>query len=445
MSNLDKRILVVDDEKDFRELLVKRLNRKNYFASGANSGEKALEFLAKEVFDLALIDLRMPGMDGLELLSRIRESQPEMEVVVLTGHGSTESAVEAMKRGAYDYLTKPADLTELQVLLDKAMEKVVLKRRNLGLSAALERENVGRYHGMLGTSVKMEKLRQLIRKVADSSSPVLVEGESGTGKELVSRALHFESKRGDAPFIVVDCSALPEQLLESELFGYEKGAFTGAQTAKPGLVEMADGGSLFLDELGELAIGLQAKLLRFLESGEFRRVGDNRLRRVQVRAIAATNRNLAQEVETGNFREDLFYRLNVLRIKVPPLRERKEDIPLLTNFYLKRNFPDKELTGEALQALMNHEFPGNVRELFNLLERGALLSDSNLITPQDLFSGSDRKTPGQALTLAQVEKEHIQKILDAYHWNKTKAAQILDISLRNLYRKIETYDLKPDG
>ncbi|MDN5322111.1 MAG: hypothetical protein PWQ67_565 [Clostridia bacterium] len=445
MSNLDKRILVVDDEKDFRELLVKRLNRKNYSASGANSGEKALEFLAKEVFDLALIDLRMPGMDGLELLSRIRESQPEMEVVVLTGHGSTESAVEAMKRGAYDYLTKPADLTELQVLLDKAMEKVVLKRRNLGLSAALERENVGRYHGMLGTSVKMEKLRQLIRKVADSSSPVLVEGESGTGKELVSRALHFESKRGDAPFIVVDCSALPEQLLESELFGYEKGAFTGAQTAKPGLVEMADGGSLFLDELGELAIGLQAKLLRFLESGEFRRVGDNRLRRVQVRAIAATNRNLAQEVETGNFREDLFYRLNVLRIKVPPLRERKEDIPLLTNFYLKRNFPDKELTGEALQALMNHEFPGNVRELYNLLERGALLSDSNLITPQDLFSGSDRKTPGQALTLAQVEKEHIQKILDAYHWNKTKAAQILDISLRNLYRKIETYDLKPDG
>lgn len=440
---MDKRILVVDDEKDFKDLLVRRLKRKKYWAVGAGSGEEALEFLEHEVFDLAVIDLKMPGMNGIELLSNIKENYPDMEVVVLTGYGSTESAVEAMKKGAYDYLTKPADLAELQILLDKALEKVILKRKNKGLSLALERENIGRYQGMLGTSKKMEELRQLVKKIADSLSPVLVEGESGTGKELVSRALHFESSRQDAPFIVVDCSALPEQLMESELFGHEKGAFTGAQRSKAGLVEIADGGSIFLDELGELAIGLQAKLLRFLQSGEFRRVGDNRLRRVQVRVIAATNRNLAQEIELGNFREDLFYRLNVLRIKVPPLRERKEDIPLLVNFFLQKNFPTKKLSKDAFQQLMKYDFPGNIRELFNILERGALLCEGGIITAKDLFSSYDGHAQEEQLTLAQVEKVHIQKILDQNSWNKRKTAEILDISLRNLYRKIEIYDLKP--
>ncbi|MBZ4686479.1 MAG: pilR [Clostridiales bacterium] len=441
---MTKKILIVDDEDDFRKLLVKRLNRKNYSASGAATGQAALEILADEVFDVALIDLKMPGMDGLELLQRIKKSQPEMEVMVLTGHGTTESAVEAMKRGAYDYLTKPVDLQELQLLIEKAREKVILKRRNRGLSAALERENIKRYQGMLGVSEAMENLRQLVGKVADSTSPVLVEGESGVGKELVSRALHFESLRADAPFIVVNCGALPEQLLESELFGHEKGAFTGAQTAKSGLVEMADGGSLFLDEVGELALGLQVKLLRFLENGEFRRVGDNRLRGVKVRVIAATNRKLAEEVEKGNFREDLFYRLNVLRIKVPPLRERKEDIPLLADFFLKKNAPQKKLTKEAIEALQNHDFPGNVRELANLIERGALLAEGDLIAPEDLFGSLEKKPQSRPLTLAELEKEHIKKTLDSCNWNKTKTAELLDISVRNLYRKIETYGLKPD-
>ncbi|NLL18560.1 MAG: sigma-54-dependent Fis family transcriptional regulator, partial [Clostridia bacterium] len=289
----------------------------------------------------------------------------------------------------------------------------------------------------------MVRLRELISKVADSSSPVLVEGESGTGKEMVSRALHFESHRAKAPFIVVNCGALPEQLMESELFGYEKGAFTGAATTKPGLVEMADGGSLFLDEIGELPVGLQAKLLRFLESGEFRRVGDTRLRWVQTRIIAATNRNLRQEVEQGNFREDLFYRLEVVKIQVPPLRERREDIPLLAHFFLKRKHPDKEFTPEALEALEKHNFPGNVRELANLVERGALLSDGGLIQGEDMFGYGTlaHKDEGKPETLAEMEKRHIEQVLNYTGWDKKQAAELLGISLRNLYRKIETYNL----
>lgn len=436
-------ILVVDDEDDFRELMLRRLKRKNYSVSGAATAHQALELLAGQVFDVALIDLKMPGMDGLELLRRMKGTLPEMEVIVLTGYGTTASAVEAMKLGAYDYLTKPVDLNELQVLLDKAAEKVSLRRRNQGLSAALARQNLTSLQGMLGTSPAMIKLRQLIKKIADSTSPVLVEGESGTGKELVSRALHFESMRAKAPFIVVNCGALPEQLLESELFGHEKGAFTGAQTVKPGLVEMADGGSLFLDEIGELALGLQAKLLRFLETGEFRRVGDNRLRWVQARVIAATNRNLQHEVKQGNFREDLFYRLNVLKITVPALRERKEDIPLLANFFLKQKAPHKELSREALQALKDYDFPGNVRELANLVERGALLAEDKYIFPGDIFGSSERKSQTKSMTLAEVEKEHIAQILHYTGWDKSRSAQILGISLRNLYRKIEAYNLKP--
>lgn len=436
-------ILVVDDEADFRDLMLKRLTRKKYGVSGAACGQEALELIRDRMFDVALVDLKMPGMDGLELLGHLRNLSPETEVIILTGHGTTETAVEAMKMGAYDYLTKPVDLQELQVLIDKAAEKASLRKKNLGLTAALARENSSSFHGMLGNAPAMVRLRALISKVADSPSPVLVEGESGTGKEMVSRALHFESHRAKAPFIVVNCGALPEQLMESELFGYEKGAFTGAQSTKPGLVEMADGGSLFLDEIGELPVGLQAKLLRFLESGEFRRVGDTRLRWVQTRIIAATNRCLRQEVEAGNFREDLFYRLEVVKIHVPPLRERKEDIPLLANFFLKRKYADKEFAANALEALQNHDFPGNVRELANLVERGALLSDGNIIYAEDMFGHSVQQASrtGRPESLEEVEKRHIQLVLDYTGWDKKQAAEILGISLRNLYRKIETYNL----
>lgn len=438
-------ILVVDDEEDFRELMVRRLTRKKFGVRGAASGEEALELLKDRIFDVALVDLIMPGMGGLELLRQLGNLSPETEAIILTGHGTTETAVEAMKMGAYDYLTKPADLQELQVLIEKAAEKASLRRKNLGLTEALARENITSFHGMLGNAPPMERMRHLISKVADSSSPVLVEGESGTGKEMVSRALHFESNRAKEPFIVVNCGALPEQLMESELFGYEKGAFTGAQTMKPGLVEMADGGSLFLDEIGELPIGLQAKLLRFLESGEFRRVGDTRLRWVKTRIIAATNRNLRQEVEEGNFREDLFYRLEVVKIQVPPLRERKEDIPLLAQFFLKRKHPDKDFAPEALEGLQEHDYPGNVRELANLVERGALLSEGTLIGLEDMFGYGTvpAREAGAPETLAEMEKKHIQRALDYVEWDKPEAAKLLGISLRNLYRKIDTYALAP--
>jgi len=435
-------ILVVDDEADFRELMVKRLSRKGYGVSGAATGEEALALVQDRIFDVALVDLKMPGMDGLALLGHLRAVSPETEVIILTGHGTTETAVEAMKMGAYDYLTKPVDLQELQVLIEKAAEKAALRRKNFGLTAALAREHSSGFHGMLGHSPAMVRLRTLIGKVADSSSPVLVEGESGTGKEMVSRALHFTSHRAKAPFIVVNCGALPEQLMESELFGHAKGAFTGAQATKPGLVEMADGGSLFLDEIGELPLGLQAKLLRFLESGEFRRVGDTRLRWVQTRIIAATNRNLQQEVEAGRFREDLFYRLAVVKIHVPPLRERKEDVPLLANFFLKKHHPDKELAPEALQALQEYDFPGNVRELANLVERGALLCEGKVVRVEDMFGGAPPAAKdGPPESLAEVEKRHIQRVLDYTGWDKKKAAAILGISLRSLYRKIEGYGL----
>lgn len=436
-------ILVVDDEADFRDLMVKRLTRKGYGVSGAACGEEALALIRDRMFEVALVDLKMPGMDGLELLGHLRTVSQETEVIILTGHGTTETAVEAMKMGAYDYLTKPVDLQELQVLIEKAVEKAALRKKNFGLTAALVREHSGSFHGMLGNSPAMVRLRTLISKVADSPSPVLVEGESGTGKEMVSRDLHFTSRRAKAPFIVVNCGALPEQLMESELFGHAKGAFTGAQSTKPGLVEMADGGSLFLDEIGEMPLGLQAKLLRFLESGEFRRVGDTRLRWVQTRIIAATNRNLQQEVEAGNFREDLFYRLAVVKIYVPPLRERKEDVPLLANFFLKRKYPDKEFAPAALEALQAYDYPGNVRELANLVERGALLCEGNLIQVEDMFGAGVHPTAGNRRpeTLEELEKRHIKLVLDYTGWDKKTAAEILGISLRSLYRKIEAYGL----
>lgn len=437
-------ILVVDDETDFRELMVKRLTRKKFRVRGASSGEEALEIIKDLTFDVALVDLKMPGMGGLELLKKLRKVSEETEVIIMTGHGTMETAIEAMKAGAYDYLTKPVDLQELQVLLEKALEKAALRRENLGLKEALARKDANSFHGMLGNSHAMEKLRILIKKVADSSSPVLVEGESGTGKEMVSRALHFESYRKKAPFIVVNCGTLPEQLMESELFGYERGAFTGAHTAKPGLVEMADEGSLFLDEMGELPLGLQAKLLRFLESGEFRRVGDTRLRWVKTRIIAATNRNLEEEVAAGNFREDLFYRLNVVKIQVPPLRERREDIPLLAQFFLNKHQQEKQFVPGVLEELQKHDYPGNVRELANLVERGCLLSEGKWIQLEDMFGYGPSNSPAAAYrpkTIAEMERELIEQTLSYTDWDKKKGAELLGISLRSLYRKIESYEI----
>ena len=436
--SLNAHILIADDEETFRELLVSRLARKGSQVAGVSTGEEALKAIQSRYFDVGVFDIRMPGMDGIELLRRARELQPSLEVIVITGHGTIDSAIEAMRLGAYDYLTKPCNLSELEIVLGKALEKKALVEENRGLREAFKRQAGARE--IIGKSAEVRRVIELTRKVAASELPVLIEGESGTGKELVAQAVHTWSSKASGPFIPVNCGSLPAQLLESEMFGHEKGAFTGAASQRPGLVEMADRGTLFLDEIGEMDPSLQVKLLRFLETGEFRRLGDNRLRRVDARIVAATNRRLDQEVRGGRFREDLYYRLNVLAIRVPPLRERKDDIPLLVEHFLRlRGAHQKEVTPEAMEALLAYDYPGNVRELANLVERGAVLSSGGKIERADLFGLRENLPAYEALTLSEVEKRHILATLKAAGGNKSRAADLLGISVRNLYRKLAEY------
>ncbi|TCS82445.1 sigma-54-dependent transcriptional regulator [Tepidibacillus fermentans] len=448
-------ILVVDDEEDLLQLLVQRLKRKGYKVDGALSGEKSLKMMKEKAYDVGIFDIKMPGMDGIELLKVAKKLVPDIEVIMLTGHGTVETAIEAMKSGAYDYLTKPYNLSELDVIIQKAIEKKQLFEENQRLKEVLQSE--GSQFEIVGEHPKLKMLLEMTKRVSKSHVPVLIEGESGTGKELIARALHAWSDRANQPFIAINSGALMENLLESELFGHAKGAFTGAVTEKKGLVEMAHKGTLFLDEIGEMPLSLQVKLLRFLESGEFRRVGDNQLRKVDVRLVAATNRNLEKEIEMGNFREDLYFRLNVMKLVVPPLRERKSDIPLLAQYFLTKYqslYGEKQLSNEALQALSHYHFPGNIRELSHLIERGVLLSMGKMIQSSDIFPHSlnsveekkERKeevATHTMISLEELERQHIERVLKECDWNKTKAAQILGISLRNLYRKIESYQLEP--
>ncbi|WP_313800439.1 sigma-54 dependent transcriptional regulator [Cytobacillus sp.] len=437
------RLLIVDDEKDLLELLVKRLIRKGYEAKGAVTAEDALLLLKKHIFDIAIYDIRLPKMDGIELLKETKIIQPETEVLMLTGHGTIETAIEAMKFGAFDYLTKPYNLSELEIIIQKAEESRKLKHKNDSMKEIIRQHNEFQ---IIGESPIFTEVLELTRRIADSNVPVLIEGESGTGKELFAKALHYWSCRADEPFVAVNSGALPEQLLESELFGHVKGAFTGANHDKKGLVEAADGGTLFLDELGEMPLLLQVKLLRFLESGEFRRVGDVRERKVTVRVVAATNRNMENEVAEGHFREDLFYRLNVVKLTIPPLRDRKEDIPLFIDFFInKGKNQGKRLSSEAFFELQNYDFQGNVRELQHIIERGILLSRTEQIEAADLLLPTRKISPIEKLqstcSLEELEIMHIEGVLHNVNWNKTKAAEILGISVRNLYRKIEQYKL----
>lgn len=444
-------LLIADDEDGFRELLQQRLTRKGYVVRVVATGTTALEALAEEEYDAAIFDLRMPGATGIEVLRRAQEIQPSLPVLILTGHGSIETAVEAIRAGAYDYLTKPVNLAELELLLKKALERKALEMENRGLREALRQQGAG--VEIVGPSLALQRLMQLTERVAAGDMPVLIEGESGTGKELIARAVHSLSPRAAGPFIAVNCGALPENLLESELFGHARGAFTGAVAAKPGLAELAEGGTLFLDEIGEMALELQAKLLRFLENRELRRVGETRLRRVDTRVVTATNRRLADEVKAGRFREDLYYRLDVVALRVPPLRDRKEDIPLLVEHFLARIGSPKEMTPEAMAVLLEHDYPGNVRELFNLVQRGAILSPDRFIAPEDLGLAPAEAKPAvpqehkphepAVMTLAEMERRHILTVLEHTGWNRAQAAQLLGISVRNLYRKIEAFDLRP--
>jgi DNA-binding NtrC family response regulator len=428
-------VLVVDDDESFRSLVADRLSRTGHRVAAAAGGEAALGLL-QEV-DVAIVDLLMPGMDGLTLLKKIRESRPEVAVVMLTGHGTIDNAVEAMKVGAADYLQKPCSLAEVELRIAQVWEKSRLRKENQQLRAALQHENP--YQGIIGKSPVMKAVFELIRKVKDSPTPVLIEGESGTGKELIARALHFDSTRKDMPFVAVNCATLQETLLESELFGHRAGAYTGAIKDKLGLLEVADRGTLFVDEIGETHPSVQTKLLRVLETGEFRAVGDVQEKKVTVRLVAATNKNLRSEVAAGKFREDLFYRLNVVLIRLPPLRDRGDDIALLARAYLLRK--GRTIGDKALATLMGHSWPGNVRELFNTLERAVLFSSSGRIDSVEIPSGAGAPAPKDG-TLEEVEVAHMKRVLESVQWNISRAAEILGTSRRNLHRKINQHNLK---
>jgi DNA-binding NtrC family response regulator len=435
-------LLIVDDDVELRETLVTRFARQNFAVQSAGCGEEALGLAERRNFDVAIFDMMMPGMTGLELLEKFKASHPECEIILLTGQGSIESAVEAMKLGAFDYLQKPFALKDLEAVAAKAFDRRQLRKENTQLKALVQRTQPA--NEMVGGSPAMQEVFRLIGRAGPSDKAILIQGESGTGKELVARALHASSNRADKPMVVINCAALPETLLESELFGHEKGSFTGAVATKPGLFEVADGGTLFIDEIGELPGSLQAKLLRVLEDGSLRRIGSLQERRVNVRLLAATNRNLAKEVESNRFREDLYYRINVMSLELPPLCERQSDIPLLVTHFLR---PGWEIEPEALEAMERYHWPGNVRQLINALERAKILCDKETIRvkdlPREVVHGSTcAHEASDVLTtddLAAIQRSKVVEVLRREAGNKSKAARALGIDRRKLYRLLEKY------
>ncbi|MCL4426403.1 MAG: sigma-54 dependent transcriptional regulator [Firmicutes bacterium] len=464
------RLLIIDDEKNMRWALSRALRSEGLEIFTAGSGPEGLALLREEKPDLVLLDLKLPGLDGLSVLRQIKAEMPLVAVIIMTAYGSIETAVEAIKAGAYDYITKPFDLEAVKLVLARALENQSLTKE----VAYLRRELETRYsfQNIVGKSAKMRQVFDLIERVADSQATVLIQGESGTGKELVARALHYLSGRRTGPFIAVSCAALPETLLESELFGHEKGAFTGALTRRIGRFEMANGGTLFLDEVGELTPAVQVKLLRVLQERSFERLGGTERIMVDVRIIAATNRNLEQAMREGRFRQDLYYRLNVVPITLPPLRERKEDIPLLVQHFLAKfsrtNPPSNglappggaapsgghfQIAPAALAALMNYSWPGNVRELENVLERACLLCSGGVITreclPAEILaaeegggSGFTLDIPEEGLDLEELEKHLILKALEKSGGNQSQAARLLHLSRYALLYRLEKYGLK---
>ncbi len=440
------RVLAVDDEEPFRRLLKKELTRKGFYAEATPDGEAALRLLKDESFDVILLDIMMPGIDGISLMKKLKADSAPPVVIVLTGKATVETAVEAMKHGVYDYLTKPYKLDELVIVVNRAYEYGKLKIRNQQFQQELLRKEAP--VDFVGKSRQIRSILALIQKIAPTDSTAFIQGESGTGKELVANTLWQCSRRNSFPFVALNCATLSENLIESELFGHEKGAFTSAHQTKFGIVEVADKGTLFLDEIGEMSLGLQAKLLRFLDSGEFRRVGSNRTITVDVRLIAATNKDLPTLIRTGEFRQDLYYRLNVINITIPPLRERREDIPELAGYFLKKYSRklSKDISGftaEALESLNSYHWPGNVREMENIIERAVILCESGKIAPDDLSIPliPSAKEEGTDATLEKMEKEHILRVLRESGGNQSRASRVLGIDRKTLYLKLKKYGI----
>jgi two-component system response regulator AtoC len=441
------KILVVDDEEPLRRLLKKELARKGFSVEAAPDGKTALKLMEDNSFDVILLDIIMPGIDGISLMKKMKRDPESPAIIVLTGKATVETAVEAMKNGAYDYLTKPYKLDELVIIVNRAYEYGKLSVKSRLLQQELVREKAP--FELIGGSAQIREILSLIRKIAPTDSPVFIQGESGTGKELVANTIWHYSRRRDFPFIALNCATLSENLIESEIFGHEKGAFTNAYQTKHGIVEVADKGTLFLDEIAEMPLALQAKLLRFLDSGEFRRVGSNRPLKVDVRMLAATNKDLFELVREGVFREDLYYRLNVINITIPPLRERREDIPELAKHFLDkyRGKLSKDIAGfrpEAIEMLNNYSWPGNVRELENVIERATILCDNENLGPEDIsiprIVDTGEKNSSSS-SLEEMEKEHIVRVLDEAGGNQSKASQILGIDRKTLYLKLKKYGI----
>jgi DNA-binding NtrC family response regulator len=446
-SNIE--LLIVDDENDFRNQAVSYFKRIGFKVDQAEDGEEALNVSTNRMFDVVVLDIHMPGVSGIAVLEQLMKREPAPKVIMLTGGGTIAHAVESMKKGAYDFVTKPVKLEELQRLVVRASKAYVLEKENRQLKAVIRRSEAD--HQMIGQSEQMQEVIRLIERTASSDKPVLIQGESGTGKELVARAIHRSSPLADKPLVVVNCAALAEQLLESELFGHEKGAFTGAIAMKQGLFELADGGTLFIDEFGEMSGGLQVKLLRILQDGTMRRVGSVTEQRVNVRVIAATNRDLEKDVADKNFREDLFYRINVLGIHVPPLRNRRGDIPLLANFFAG---PDWKISDEVMSRLESYSWPGNIRQLQNAIERAKVLAEEDKIELQNLPNAilqtpqvaaaplsNDSLTSASKLDLETLNRMHVEETYSRCKQNKTKTARALGINRRSLYRLLEKFEI----
>jgi DNA-binding NtrC family response regulator len=464
LNNL--RILCVDDEAPIREVMKIELQRMGHDAVICEDGKSALAAADKNSFDAAIVDLRMPGLSGWDVIEHLKSVSPETDVIISTGHGNMEDAIQALRRGAYDFLTKPTKLAVISGVLNRVAEKRALRNKALALETRLK---VVEGSKIVGNSLPMLRVQQLIEKIAPTDSNVLILGETGTGKELAARRVHDLSRRAQMPFVAVNCGALPENLVESELFGHRKGAFTGADSTRKGLIEVANGGTLFLDELGELDRMMQVKLLRVLESGEMRRLGENDSFHVDVRLVCATNRNLLDMVEKGDFREDLFFRVNTFEIPLPPLRERKADLPELARAlvarHLKRNsIPDGMLTPELLAALEQHDWNGNVRELANALEHALILSDGKTLRREDLpasvlgkairrkvpamslvGTGEARSTSDRPKSLREIEMEAIFEALERNGGDKPKTAAELGIALKTLYNRLNQSALQSEA